>query len=105
MRQGIEFCQGACRLLFNGRPCFQCHDPDPEATAGQAGGCAFALDMGNAQCALEPNTAMRPLESIRGQLGNLQCTLTSLEQLNSCSEKQPLLTQAMCNLPWSSKQL
>jgi len=47
--QGGEFCRGACRLLFGGRPCFPCHDPCPDAAG--PGGCAFALDMDNAQCA------------------------------------------------------
>ncbi len=91
-QQGIEFCQGACRLLFNGRPCFQCHDPNPEAMGGQAGGCAFALDMGNAQCALQPNPAMSPLTKAAVADLATRSAPSSLEQLHFHSERRPLLT-------------
>lgn len=51
--QGVEYCQGACRMMYEGRPCFHCHDPNPEADGASA--CAFAMDLGNAQCALLPH--------------------------------------------------
>lgn len=41
-------CLGACLQLFEGRPCYRCHDPDPSMH-----NCSFALDLGNARCALQ----------------------------------------------------
>ena len=42
--QGPGVCRGACLQLFNGRACFQCHDPSDNFS--------YAIDLGNAQCAL-----------------------------------------------------
>ncbi len=39
-------CLGACRQLYEGKPCYRCHDPDPSQTHN----CSFALDLGNARC-------------------------------------------------------
>lgn len=44
--QGV-ICKGACYQLFNGKPCYLCHQiHGPDET-----GCAYALDLANAQCA------------------------------------------------------
>ncbi|KAK9845815.1 hypothetical protein WJX81_003168 [Elliptochloris bilobata] len=51
LSQGVNFCHGACRMIFAGRPCFLCHDPKPDKAGGGTSGCAFAFDMGNAQSA------------------------------------------------------
>ena len=39
--QGAGVCRGACAQLFDGRCCYQCHDPP--------GTPSFAVDLGNAQ--------------------------------------------------------
>ena len=76
--QGVEYCQGACRLMNDGRPCFHCHDPDPEANGASA--CAFAMDLGNAQCALLPmsSNGKDVLEMKRGacEQRTVECVLS-----------------------------
>ena len=42
--QGALKCNGRCRQMFNGRPCYECHVPNEEC-------CSYALDLGDAQCA------------------------------------------------------
>ncbi|KAK9799826.1 hypothetical protein WJX73_006324 [Symbiochloris irregularis] len=41
LSQGTGVCRGACLQLFNGRACYQCHDPVEN--------CSYAVDLGNAQ--------------------------------------------------------
>ncbi|BDA42016.1 probable BsuMI modification methylase subunit YdiP at N-terminal half [Coccomyxa sp. Obi] len=42
-------CKGACYQLFNGKPCYLCHQAHGPNGRGQEPDCSFALDLTNAQ--------------------------------------------------------
>lgn len=51
LAQGV-ICKGACYQLFNGKPCYTCHQAHgPDGTGRVAPDCTYALDLSNAQCA------------------------------------------------------
>ncbi len=47
--QGVV-CKGACYQLFDGKPCYLCHQVHGPDGRGATTECSFALDLGNAQC-------------------------------------------------------
>lgn len=51
--QGV-LCKGACYQLFNGKPCYSCHQAHGPDGTGLSPDCTYALDLSNAQCALTP---------------------------------------------------
>jgi hypothetical protein len=44
----VEYCRGACRLLYNGQACHECHEADADPEPGILPP-TFAIDLANAQ--------------------------------------------------------